>query len=660
MCKEAAKVWNNESELSVRHRNHRARYSLAPVILAVLGTLFVVSCNNTSLLTEVKAEVEQAKGAQTVATPTFNPQPGSFTSDQSVAMSDATPGATIYYTTNGSAPSEASSVYSSPITVAGNGTTMTIQAMATKSGMKNSAAASGTFTINGTRVSTPQFNPNPGTFAGDQYVKISDATPNALIYFTTDGSTPTTSSTVYGGSLVQSGIAVSGPVTTLTIQALATAPGLDPSTVATGIYTVLYQYSLTFSVNNAAYGTISAPAASPTTVNHGAPTTITATPNTGYSFVSWTVSSGNGVSISNPSSPSTTVTLTAGNASIVANFAPVQYTLTVQDDGNCSVTPSGPQTVGYGVATNISCTPNTNYGFSHWAKTAGSGTATFANAYSASTTVTLTGGSATIQATCTNIQYQLSVVAGPGGRITAPSSSPQTVFSGAGTTITATPDSGYVFVNWTTAGSGVSFADANSASTTVTLTSGNATVTANFGVLLTVNAGSGGTITTPSPSPVTVVVGVATSITASPSAGNSFVSWTQAGGPGTASFGNANSASTMVTVTGGNATILASFAAQLTVNAGSGGTITTPSSPTTVTLGSPTTITASPNGANTFVSWTQVGGSGTASFGNANSASTTVTLSGAAATVQANFGALLTVTPVRGVPSPRPPPVRQR
>jgi len=59
------------------------------------------------------------------AAPTFSPAPGLYTSIQaksiSVNLSDATQGATIYYTTDGSAPTTSSTVYSSPITVSSSG-----------------------------------------------------------------------------------------------------------------------------------------------------------------------------------------------------------------------------------------------------------------------------------------------------------------------------------------------------------------------------------------------------------------------------------------------------------------------------------------------------------------------------------------------------------
>jgi len=55
--------------------------------------------------------------ATTVATPAFSPGGGTYTSAQTVAITDATAGATIYYTTNGYQPNASSTRYTGPITV---------------------------------------------------------------------------------------------------------------------------------------------------------------------------------------------------------------------------------------------------------------------------------------------------------------------------------------------------------------------------------------------------------------------------------------------------------------------------------------------------------------------------------------------------------------
>ena len=161
------------------------------------------------------------------ATPAFTPAAGTYTSIQSVTITDATANSTIYYTTDGSAPTTSSNVYTGPISVA---TTETISAIAVANGSANSAVGTSAYTINLPPAATPVFTPGPGTYTTIQSVTISDATANSTIYYTTDGSTPTTSSTVYTGPITVSA--------NETINAVAAATGSGNSAVANATYTI--------------------------------------------------------------------------------------------------------------------------------------------------------------------------------------------------------------------------------------------------------------------------------------------------------------------------------------------------------------------------------------------------------------------------------------
>ena len=87
------------------------------------------------------------------ASPTLSPPPGSYTSAQSVTLTDTTPGAVIYYTTNGTAPTLGSAQYS-PGTPVSISSTTTLEAIAVASGYSNSAVSGGTYTI-GSQGTTP-------------------------------------------------------------------------------------------------------------------------------------------------------------------------------------------------------------------------------------------------------------------------------------------------------------------------------------------------------------------------------------------------------------------------------------------------------------------------------------------------------------------------
>src|SRR5438093_751257 len=171
-----------------------------------------------------------ASGTYTIqvpaATPTLSPSGGTFTSSVSVTLTDSTPGATIYYTTNGSTPTTSSTPYTGPITVT---TTQTIKAIAVASGYTTSAVASGTYTIQGP-AATPALSPGGEGYTSSVSVTLTDSTPGATIYYTTDGSTPTAPSTPYTGPITVT--------TTQTIKAIAVASGYTTSAVASATYTI--------------------------------------------------------------------------------------------------------------------------------------------------------------------------------------------------------------------------------------------------------------------------------------------------------------------------------------------------------------------------------------------------------------------------------------
>src|SRR5262249_11995265 len=128
------------------------------------------------------------------AAPTFTPAPGSYTGAQSVQLFSTTPGASFYYTTNGTTPTTASTPYSGPISVSSS---ITIKAIAVANGSPSSPVASGSYVINLPAGAMPTFSPAPGTYSTTQSVALSDTTAGASIYYTTDGTTPTASSTLY-------------------------------------------------------------------------------------------------------------------------------------------------------------------------------------------------------------------------------------------------------------------------------------------------------------------------------------------------------------------------------------------------------------------------------------------------------------------------------
>ena len=77
---------------------------------------------------------------------------------------------------------------------------------------------------------TPTFNPPEGGYVGAQSVTLGSTAPGAIIRYTTNGTTPTSSSAVYSSPIIV-------PVnTTMTLKAYATAPGYLDSGVASATY----------------------------------------------------------------------------------------------------------------------------------------------------------------------------------------------------------------------------------------------------------------------------------------------------------------------------------------------------------------------------------------------------------------------------------------
>ncbi len=310
----------------------------------------------------------------------------------------------------------------------------------------------------------------------------------------------------------------------------------------------------------------------PQSVNHGANgSTVTAVPNTGYHFVSWS----DGVLTA-----ARTATNVQSNISVTASFAINQYTATYTAGTNGSITGSTSQTVNHGAnATTVTAVPNTGYHFVSWSD----------GVLTAARTDTNLQANLSVTASFAINEYTATYTAGANGSITG--TSPQTINHGANATmVTAVPNTGYHFVSWS---DGVL-----TAARTDTNLQANLSVTASFAIneyTATYAAGANGTIS--GTSPQTVNHGAnATTVTAIPNTGYHFVSW---------SDGVLAAARTDTNVQA-NLSVTASFAINeytATYTAGANGTISG-ISPQTVNHGAnATTVTAVPDAGYHFVSW---------------------------------------------------------
>jgi hypothetical protein len=153
------------------------------------STLTSTSTNPTTFTMGTADATVTATFEEVVAIPTFDPDgSATYTEAQNVAISCATGGATIHYTTNGDDPTESDPTYSSPVSITTSETVL--KAKAFKDGMPASDVASATYTIKPNKPTVTAVGPTV-TITGDDGLEF---------YYTTDGSTPTNSSTHYTGS----------------------------------------------------------------------------------------------------------------------------------------------------------------------------------------------------------------------------------------------------------------------------------------------------------------------------------------------------------------------------------------------------------------------------------------------------------------------------
>ena len=216
-------------------------------------------------------------------TPVISPNGGAFTGSIVLTLSTSTSGATVFFTTDGTAPATSSNAYTTPVTLLRSAV---INAAAFSGANLPSAVATAAFT-NTNQVVTPVVSPNGGAFSGSVVVALSTSTAGATIYYSTDGSSPTTSSNTY-----------TSPFTLLSasmVKAIAYYGAMSPSDVATAVFTAQ----------------AAAPVISPAAGTYTDLVTISMTTATGGATIMYTVNGTGLTSYSAPFTASTTETIAA-------------------------------------------------------------------------------------------------------------------------------------------------------------------------------------------------------------------------------------------------------------------------------------------------------------------------------------------------------------
>ncbi len=227
--------------------------------------------------------------------------------------------------------------------------------------------------------------------------------------------------------------------------------------------------SHTITASAGAHGSISPSGA--VSVNDGDSQSFTITADANYHIADVLVDS-----VSQGATGSYNFTNVIADHTIAASFSINTYTLTYTAGANGSITGTSPQTINSGSdGTAVTAVPDTGYHFVNWSDALTANPRTDTNV---TTNISVTANFEADQAT-----YTLTYTAGANGSITG--TSPQTINSGSdGTAVTAVPDTGYHFVNWSDA------LTANPRTDTNVTT--NISVTANFEADQATPAPSGG------------------------------------------------------------------------------------------------------------------------------------------------------------------------
>jgi alpha-tubulin suppressor-like RCC1 family protein len=178
-----------------------------------------------------------------VEAPDLAPPGGLYTSPLTVTLTPVTPGSVLHYTTDGSDPTEASPLYSAPLTI---DTLTDFRARAFKPGWEASPVVVAVYQFDYGTLAPPAIAPAPGTYETSVEVTLSGPA-GASLHYTTDGSDPTTTSPLYGGPF------------TLTASATVRAASFHPDWTASLIAEAAYEVKVATPVFAPGAGSYSTP-----------------------------------------------------------------------------------------------------------------------------------------------------------------------------------------------------------------------------------------------------------------------------------------------------------------------------------------------------------------------------------------------------------------
>ncbi|NTW24928.1 MAG: M6 family metalloprotease domain-containing protein, partial [Lentimicrobium sp.] len=317
--------------------------------------------------------------------------------------------------------------------------------------------------------------------------------------------------------------------------------------------------------------------------NSGTLATVTAVPNTGYNFTNWTE---NGNVVSSNAAYSFTV---SGNRTLVANFVIQQFTITASANPGAGGSTTGGGNYNFGAQATLTAIPNTGYNFTNWTESGNVVSTDAAYSFTVS-------GNRTLVANFVIQQFTISASANPGAGGSTTGGGNYNF--GAQATVTAIPNPGYNFTNWTESGNVVSTDAAYSFTV-----SGNRTLVANFtiqqfNIATSSNPAAGGSTSGGG----NYNFGTQANLNAIPNTGYYFTNWTE--------NGNVVSSDAAYSFTvSGNRTLVANFTIQqfniaTTSNPAAGGST---SGSGNYNYGAQANLNAIPNTGYNFTNWTESG-----------------------------------------------------
>ncbi|QMU61549.1 MAG: hypothetical protein GKR92_07505 [Gammaproteobacteria bacterium] len=163
-----------------------------------------------------------------VATPTITPNGGSFANNVTISLSSPTSGAQLHYTTNGSAPTSASPLYTGSIDLISS---THLKVIAVKNGLNDSEVVTAEFNING-QLAAPTITPNGGTHNGSVQVQLYSPDPGADIRYTIDNTIPDSNSPLFSSPFT---LSTAG---TTTVKAVSVSNGYSSSNISSRVFTI--------------------------------------------------------------------------------------------------------------------------------------------------------------------------------------------------------------------------------------------------------------------------------------------------------------------------------------------------------------------------------------------------------------------------------------